>query len=225
MLRPTLTLTVALVAALAGCADNFDEDLKAVQDAPYLSTGGTTGMAPTTGPGTSADGASASGDDDDGKTTGGAVGTTGANSSDITTSGDDTSGADGNSSGGGELPPPTIQDVDMPVKVALAGPVPFTATTMYTTSARALLDGVEIGALHDDGDGVFSGTVPIYGSVDNGDHVLEVIAARDDLSDDWLAQFTVTAPAPGTVAWAIGSTGQDTYVAAVCNRRHQRWLR
>jgi hypothetical protein len=45
MLRPTLTLTVALVAALAGCADNFDEDLKAVQDAPYLSTGGTTGMA------------------------------------------------------------------------------------------------------------------------------------------------------------------------------------
>jgi hypothetical protein len=160
MLRPTLTLPVALVAALAGCADNFDEDLKAVQDAPYLSTGGTTGMMPTTGPGTSADGttgASASGDDD-GKTTGGAVGTTGATASDITTSGDDTSGADGNSSGG-DLPPPTIQDVDMPVKVALAGPVPFTATTMYATSARALLDGVDIGALHDDGDGVFSGTV------------------------------------------------------------------
>jgi hypothetical protein len=213
MLRPTLTLTVALVAALAGCADNFDEDLKAVQDAPYLSTGGTTGMAPTTGPGTSADGttgASASGDDD-GKTTGGAVGTTGANSSDITTSGDDTSGADGNSSSGGELPPPTIQDVDMPVKVALAGPVPFTATTMYATSARALLDGVDIGALHDDGDGVFSGTVPIYGSVDNGDHVLEVIAERDDLSDDWLAPFTVTAPAPGTVAWAMaGPAGSRT---------------
>jgi hypothetical protein len=213
MLRPTLTLTVALVAALAGCADNFDEDLKAVQDAPYLSTGGTTGMAPTTSPGISADGttgASASGDDD-GKTTGGAVGTTGANSSDITTSGDDTSGADGNSSSGGELPPPTIQDVDMPVKVALAGPVPFTATTIYATSARALLDGIDIGALHDDGDGVFSGTVPIYGSVDNGDHVLEVIAERDDLSDDWLAPFTVTAPAPGTVAWAMaGPVGSRT---------------
>jgi hypothetical protein len=213
MLRPTLTLPVALVAALAGCADNFDEDLKAVQDAPYLSTGGTTGMAPTTGPGTSADGttgASASGDDD-GKTTGGAVGTTGATASDITTSGDDTSGADGNSSSGGDLPPPTIQDVDMPVKVALAGPVPFTATTMYATSARALLDGVDIGALHDDGDGVFSGTVPIYGSVDNGDHVLEVIAERDDLSDDWLAPFTVTAPAPGTVAWAMaGPAGSRT---------------
>jgi hypothetical protein len=53
--------------------------------------------------------------------------------------------------------------------------------------------------------------VPIYGSVDNGDHVLEVIAERDDLSDDWLAPFTVTAPAPGTVAWAMaGPAGSRT---------------
>jgi hypothetical protein len=212
MLRPTLTL-VALVAALPGCGDNFDEDLKAVQDAPYLSTGGTTGTAPTTGPGSGADGttgASASGEDD-GMLTGGVVGTTGATTSEITTSGADTGEADGNSSSGADLPPPTIQDVDMPVKVALAGPVPFTATTMYATSARALLDGVDIGALHDDGDGVFSGTVAIYGSVDNGDHVLEVIAERDDLSDDWLAPFMVTAPAPGTVAWAMaGPPGSRT---------------
>ena len=187
MLRPTLALAVAVAVAvavaLAGCADNFDADLKAVEDAPYLSTGGSTGEPPTTGPvtttvtaGTTA--ASATSDDDE--TTGGAMVTTDAG--DSTTTGAD-SGEDVDSSSGGALPPPTILEVDMPGKVALAGPVPFTTTTQHATSARATLDGVDIGALQDDGGGIFSGAVAIYGSVDNGAHVLEVIAEREELSD------------------------------------------
>jgi hypothetical protein len=138
-------------------------------------------------------------------------GTTGTTASDITTSGDDTSGADSNSSSGGDLSPADDPGRRHAGQGRARGAGPFTATTEYATSARATLDGVDIGVLQDDGDGVFSGTVPIYGSVDNGDHVLEVIAERDDLSDDWLAPFTVTAPAPGTVAWAMaGPAGSRT---------------
>jgi hypothetical protein len=214
MSRLTIIVGAAIVPALlAGCGDNFDEDLKAVQDAPYLSTGGPTGSS--TAPATGTDetsGASATAEDG-GTTTGGVVDTANTSTGELTTVGDTSEPGTNSSSGGsgGELPPPTIQDVDMPVKVALAGPVPFTAKILYATSARALLDGVDIGTLHDDGDGVFSGAVAVYGSVDNGDHVLEVIAERDDLSDLWPAPFTVTAPTPGTVAWAMaGPAGSRT---------------
>ena len=211
MLRPTLALAVAVAVALAGCADNFDADLKAVEDAPWLSTSGTTGEPPSTGPdattvtaGTTA--ASATGDEGD--TTGGAMVTTDAG--DSTTSGAD-AGEDSDSSSGGALPPPTILEVDMPGKVALAGPVQFATTTQHATSARAKLDGVDIGPLQDDGGGIFSGAVAIYGSVDNGDHVLEVIAEREGLSDHRPVPFKVDTPAAGTVASAVaGPAGSRT---------------
>jgi len=211
MLRPTLALAIAVAVALAGCGDNFDADLKVVEDAPYLSTGGATGEPPTTGPDTvttTSGRTTGSATGDDGETTGSAMMTTDAG--DSTTTGTDAS-EDAGSSSGGALPPPTILEVDMPGKVALAGPVPFSTTTIHATFARAKLDGVDIGALQDDGGGVFSGAVAIYGAVDNGDHVLEVIAEREALSDHHPVPFKVTAPATGTVAWAVpGPAGSRT---------------
>ncbi len=220
MLRPTVALAVAVAVALAGCADNFDADLKAIEDAPYLSTGGATGEPPTTGPDAGTATASitaASTTGDGGETTDGAVVTTAAG--DSTTTGTD-AGEDAGSSSGGALPPPTILEVDMPGKVALAGPVPFSTTTIHATSARAKLDGVDIGALQDDGGGVFSGAVAIYGAVDNGDHVLEVIAEREALSDHYPVPFKVNAPATGTVAWAVpGPAGSRTRRIALTAER------
>ncbi|MBA3544930.1 MAG: hypothetical protein H0T76_00455 [Nannocystis sp.] len=220
MLRPTVALAIAVAVALAGCADNFDADLKAVEDAPYLSTGGSTGEPPTTGPDTvttTSGGTTGSATSDDGETTGSAMMTTDAG--DSTTTGADT-GEDADSSSGGALPPPTILEVDMPGKVALAGPVPFTTTTANATSARAKLDGVDIGALQDDGGGVFSGALAIYGAVDNGDHVLEIIAEREDLSDHRPVPFEVSTPASGTVAWAkAGPAGTRTRRIALTPER------
>ncbi len=136
-------------------------------------------------------------------TTGEPPGETTGELSSTTTQGDEGSG--------GVLPPPTILEVDMPEEVALAGPVHFTATTLHATSARAKLDGVDIGALQDDGGGVFSGAVAVYGSVDNGAHVLEVIAEREDLSDHRPVPFEVDTPAAGTVAWTVaGPAGSRT---------------
>ena len=199
---------------MAGCADNFDEDLKAVQEAPFLSTGGTTGGPPTTGgehgmdPDTSTSSAGAGGDD--------ATTDTGADAT--TTAGE----GEGESSGGsgGILPPPAILEVDMPGKVALAGPVEFTVTTEHASSARARLDGVDIGALHDKGGGIFSGTVAVFGSVDNGPHVLEVIAEREALSDHRSVQFVVGTPAPGSVGWVMaGPVGSHTRRIALTPER------
>lgn len=218
MLRPTIALAIAV--ALPGCADNFAADLKAVEDAPYLSTGGATDDAPTTDPdvGTTAGTTAASTTGDDGETTDGAMVTSGAGDSTMTgtDAGEDTY----SSSSGGALPPPTILEVDMPGKVALAGPVSFTTTTANATSARAKLDGVDIGALQDDGGGVFSGAVAIYGAVDNGAHVLEVIAVREELADHRSVPFEVNAPATGTVALAVaGPAGSRTRRIALTAER------
>jgi hypothetical protein len=102
-------------------------------------------------------------------------------------------------------------EVDLPHKVTLAGPVAFTAATRNATSARARLDGVDLGALQDTGDGPYAGTLSIHGSVDNGDHVLEVIAERDELSDHRDVPFVVAAPASGKLAWATaGPAGSRT---------------
>jgi hypothetical protein len=193
MSRPTLILIVAV--ALAGCGDNFDEDLKAVKEAPFLSTGEPTTTGPDSGPATT--GTAATGDGD---TTGGATVTTDAGDSTTGTE----AGEDGHGSSGGALPPPTILEIDLPGKVTLAGSVPFTAKTQHATSARAKLDGVDIGALQGDDGGIYSGSVEIHGAVDNGAHVLEVIAEREALSDHRSVPFEVDVPATGTVAWTVG---------------------
>jgi hypothetical protein len=98
--------------------------------------------------------------------------------------------------------------------------VPFTTTTEHASSARATLDGIDLGALHDEGNGIFSGAVAIYGSVDNGEHVLEVIAEREGLADHRPVPFVVSTPAPGTVAWAMaGPAGSRTRRIALTPER------
>ena len=205
---------LALPLALVACGDDFERNLKEADMYPLLSTGEATGVAPTTGPGTGANEPTSTG-------TGGGEATT------I----DETTGESGSGSGTGdatavdpgtstsvpgELLLPEVLEIDVPSKVSVAGPVPFTATTLHAASARARLDGVDLGPLTDEGGGLYSGAVAIYGSVDAGDHVLEVIAENGILSDVHSAMFTVDTPAPGSPAWTMaGPTGSRTRRIAV----------
>ncbi|SFF44780.1 hypothetical protein SAMN02745121_08918, partial [Nannocystis exedens] len=150
----------------------------------------------------------------------------GTSASPMATAGD----ADGTDSGGvssgetgsttasdAELLQPRILEVDMPAKVHLAGPVAVSVTTEDTSLVRAWLDGVELEPFADQGDGVFVGEVPIFGAVDNGDHVLEVTASSGPFVGHWPpVTFTVSAPAPGGQAWAVlGPSGSTTRRVAV----------
>ncbi len=151
-------------------------------------------------------------------TTGGAVQTvTGASTdsaggaSEGADSSDSTAAEGDSSSSSGEVLPPVILEVDMPAKVSLAGPIAVTVTTLRTTSAQIKLDGALLDMLTDEGDGVFAGVVPVYGAVDQGEHVLEVIAAQGDLTDQREVPFEVSTPVSGGLAWAInGPLGSRT---------------
>lgn len=204
-----LVLSVALV--LAACAGDFDALKQKGDGYPLASTGETTEGVPTTSGG------------DVGTTTSGAGGTTGigetAGTSDEASAGDSSgesqvsggAGETGSSSGEEPALPPEIVEIEVPAKVSVAGPVAFTATTVHAMTARARLDGVDVGGLKDEGGGVFSGVLAIYGSVDNGEHVLEVVAESGELSDQKSVGFTVSTPAPGTAAWTMaGPTGSRT---------------
>ena len=126
------------------------------------------------------------------------------------TGGNEAESSVGDSSGGDALPP-MIVDVEMPAKVSLAGPVAVTVTAMQTTSVRMKLDGVELDMLTDEGDGTFSGVVPVYGAVDKGPHILEIIAEQGDLTDQREVPFEVNTPASGGLAWAMnGPLGSRT---------------
>lgn len=98
---------------------------------------------------------------------------------------------------------PRILSVDMPPTVHLAGPVDVVVAAEDATLVRAKLDGVELDEFADQGGGVFAGTVPIFGSIDNGAHVLEVIAATGSLADLRPVSFEVAAPPAGDQAWAV----------------------
>jgi len=116
-----------------------------------------------------------------------------------------------------ELLQPRILAVDMPAKVSLAGPVAVQVTTEDAALVRGTLDGVELELFEDQGGGVWAGTVPILGAVDDGDHVLEVTATHGPLVGHWPpVPFTVSTPAPGGLAWALlGPSGSTTKRVAV----------
>ena len=199
---------LAVPLALAACGDDFERNLAEADMYPLLSTGGTTGVPPSASTGPSSDdptttSGEGSGTGDaltGGSTTGSTTGSTGATTIDA-----------GASTTGGEALPPKVLAVDMPAKVTVAGPVPFTATTEHAATVRATLDGADLGPLTDEGGGVYSGVVPIYGSVDAGVHVLEVIAESGELSHALAAPFEVSTPAPGSPAWTMpGPTDSRT---------------
>lgn len=130
--------------------------------------------------------------------------------------GDSTAGEASTGGSVGELLLPELLEVEMPAKVNLAGPVAFTVTTRHAKTARANLDGAPLAPLQDEGGGVFSGVVPIFGAVDNGAHVLEVIAENGQLADLREVPFEVATPAPGSVQWAVlHPTGSATRRVAV----------
>ncbi len=192
---PTARLLV-LITVVAACNAPAHEGFTSVQFEEVTTAAATTGsVEPTTGGAvqtvTSTDGA------------GGA--SEGADSSDSTAAEADSS------SSTGEALPPMILEVDMPAKVSLAGPIAVTVTTLRTTSAQIMLDGALLEMLTDEGDGVFAGVVPVYGAVDQGAHVLEVIAAQGDLTDQREVPFEVSTPVPGGLAWAMnGPLGSRT---------------
>jgi hypothetical protein len=196
--------SVALaLAALAACTLDWDDISQAGMNLPPLppsSTGSTGGdVTPTT---TDADASTTTTAAD---TTGAADETLGTDTGDMTADGSTGDTAD-------EIQPPEIVDVAMPNPVKVAGPASFTVTTANATNVRAKLDGVELEPLTSEGAGVFAGAVPIYGSVDNGAHVLEVIAENEGpASDARSVQFDVATPAPGLPAWAeYGPPGSST---------------
>ncbi|MBZ5709419.1 hypothetical protein [Nannocystis pusilla] len=136
---------------------------------------------------------------------------------DTATTGDPTS--DGPTSSGSEsLLQPRILEVGMPAIVHLAGPVDLQVSTRDASRVRVKLDGVELDELVDQGAGVFAGTVPCFGSVDNGAHTLDVIALNDSLADLRAIDFQVAAPPAGDLAWAvpypIGSRARRIVVTA-----------
>lgn len=218
---PTLRQVFPLLAAvplacipppLEGCADAAGCEADPVSTgalATSMSTS-TTGDASPTSDATATTGQGGEATSDaltgDGTTGGGATGS----------SADATTGDPSTSSTGGEALPPKVLAVDMPAKVSIAGPYAFTAVTEHAAFAHAKLDGVDLGLLTDEGDGVFSGVVRIYGSVDAGGHVLEVVAENGDLSDALGVQFDVSTPAPGSPAWTMsGPTGSRTRRVAI----------
>jgi len=73
---------------------------------------------------------------------------------------------------------------------------------MHTTTMRVSLDGAEIGELADAGGGLFVGSVPVRGAIDNGLHQVTVVAQQGPFEVEDGAGYTVSAPKPGTMAWS-----------------------
>lgn len=164
-------------------------------------TGSTIGeTAPTSEPTTEAAGSASEGSSE-GSTADATTGTTGAEADPV----DDA-----------ELLPPRILGVDVPAAVHLAGPVAVQVTAEHATAVRGTLDGVELEPFADQGGGVWLGVAPIFGAVDNGDHMVEVSATNGPLADAWPpVSFTVKTPAPGGQAWALVAPSGTTKRAAV----------
>lgn len=126
------------------------------------------------------------------------------------------------SSTGEAIPPPMLLAVDLPPKVTAAGPVHVTVHAAHSATVRGVLDGLTQHEFADegdeDGDGVFVFTtiLPIFGTVDNGPHTLEVVAERDGLQDHASRPFSVDTPATGKLAWErFGGPGTRLAALAV----------
>ncbi|MCY1072172.1 hypothetical protein OV090_45925 [Nannocystis sp. RBIL2] len=194
---------VALLAiALLSCSDAPSYAAFVAYDNAHMSAGTGSDAGPVTGEGSTGAETGAEADADTG--TSEATGTGG------------TSDGEGSTVGDAELVPPRILAVDVPATIHLAGPVPLTVTADHATAIRGTLDGVELELFEDQGGGVWVGRAPIFGAVDNGDHVVEVTATNGPLVDAWPAvSFTVKTPAPGGQAWALTAASGVAAGAAV----------
>jgi hypothetical protein len=73
--------------------------------------------------------------------------------------------------------------------------------TEHTLAVQVEVDGVDLGALADAGDGLFVGALPVRGAIDNGLHAVQIFAQQGphEVSDS--ANYEVSTPKPGTMAW------------------------
>ncbi len=136
---------------------------------------------------------------DEGDATGssetGAVGATGDAS--ITGSGEET----GDTDTGEPAALPSIVSLSLPATVYAAGPIKIEVLTEHTLSVQVEVDGVDLGALADAGDGLFVGELPVRGAIDNGLHAVEVFAQQGPHEVSEGANYEVSTPKPGTMAW------------------------
>lgn len=194
----------ALALALTGCNSPAYLALTAQQDAlgdsssgDVTATRGNTGDAGDVS--TSGTGEPGSGSSDADEATG--TGDTGVASA--------TTGHEGDTEASAVLP--SIVSVMVPAKVYAAGPVPVEVQTMHTTTIRVSLDGAEIGELADAGGGLFVGSVPVRGAIDNGPHEVTVVAQQGPFKVEDGAGYEVSTPKPGTMAWfQAGPAGSRT---------------
>ncbi len=214
-MRPLAATVLALV--LTDCHSPTAIAITAAQDAlGDSSTGGepgstggevsdgggeTTGSAADTGH-SSSEAAEGTGDASGSSDTG-AVSATG----DTSTAGEDTSDTDT----GEPAALPSIVSLSLPEKVYAAGPISLEVQTVHTDSVQVEVDGLNLGALADAGDGLFVGALPVRGAIDNGLHEVKVIAQQGphEVSDG--ANYEVSTPKPGTMAWfKAGPAGSRT---------------
>lgn len=199
----------ALALALTGCNSPAYLALTAQQDALGDSSSGD--VTATSGGAAEAGDVSTGGTVEPGSGSGDAAEVTGL----ATSSGDtgDASATTGEETGDTEAPAalPSIVSVKIPAKVYAAGPVPVEVQTMHTTTMRVSLDGAEIGELADAGGGLFVGSVPVRGAIDNGPHQVTVIAQQGPFEVEDGAGYEVSTPKPGTMAWfQAGPAGSRT---------------
>ena len=200
-----LTATV-LALALTGCNSPTYLAITAEQDA--LGDSSTAGPAPTSG--------EDSGVSDD-ETTGSAA-DTGSSETEVTgsISGSSETGAvsatdDASGTGSGEgtgdtdtgepAALPSILSLSLPSTVYAAGPIKIEVLTEHTLAVQVEVDGVAFGALTDAGDGLFVGELPVRGAIDNGLHAVEVFAQQGPHEISEGANYEVSTPKPGTMAW------------------------
>ena len=216
LMRP---LPATVLALALGCNSPTFAAITAEQDAlGDSSTGGeatsTSGQVLTGEAGTTGDSAadSGSGSSEAAEVTSDASGSSDTGAASATgetgTAGEDTSGTDT-----GEPPAlePSILSVKLPAKVYAAGPLPIEVQTEHTASLQVEVDGVDLGELADAGEGLFVGTLPVRGAIDNGYHTVQVVAHQGLLEDTEPAGYEVSTPKPGTMAWfKAGPAGSRT---------------
>ena len=116
----------------------------------------------------------------------------------------------------GEADKPVIVSIELPANVYTAGPVPLAVQAEHTAAVHVTLNGADAGELIAAGGGLFTGTLPVRGAIDNGSHAVEVIATQGKYKDSQPAMFEVSTPVPGTEAWSLpGPDGSRTNRVAV----------
>lgn len=215
-MRGVSRLALVALATLAACTSPQYEiylQQHADDDSTGAPSGGTTDEV---GPTTSLGSSTADGADD------ASAGELNTDASSSSTSSTADTGATSEATDTGDDPPvgeaekPSIVSVNLPAMVYAAGPVPLVVETENTAAVHVQLDGVDVGALVAEGDGLFTGELIVRGAIDNGAHEVEVIATQGQYKDKVSAGYEVKTPKPGTEAWSqLGPTGSRTNRIAV----------